>query len=89
MYLQHHGVKGQQWGVRHGPPYPVDKNKGDITIKQGTKFKRLSVYDESVSKGHAYVTYLKNRIREDLGYDQIPVQVEFKGSRQKWEDRER
>ena len=36
-----------------------------------------------------YVTYLKNRIREDLGYDQIPVQVEFKGSRQKWEDRER
>ena len=36
-----------------------------------------------------YVTYLKNRIREDLGYDMIPVQVEFKGSRQKWEERER
>ena len=36
-----------------------------------------------------YVTYLKNRILEYLGYDIIPVQVEFKGSRQKWEDRER
>lgn len=36
----------------------------------------------------SYITYLKNRIREDLGYDQIPVQLEFKGSRQKWEDRE-
>ena len=36
-----------------------------------------------------YVTYLKNRIREDLGYDMIPVQVEFKGSRTKWENRER
>ena len=34
-----------------------------------------------------YVTYLKNRIREDLGYDHIPVHVEFKASRQKWEDR--
>lgn len=34
-----------------------------------------------------YVTYLKNRIREDLGFDQIPVQLELKGSRQKWEDR--
>ena len=34
-----------------------------------------------------YVTYLKNRIREDLGFDQIPIQLEFKGSRQKWEDR--
>ena len=36
-----------------------------------------------------YITYLKNRIREDLGFDQIPVQLEMKGSRQKWEDRER
>lgn len=34
-----------------------------------------------------YVTYLKNRIREDLGFDQIPVQLEIKGSRQKWQDR--
>ncbi|MBR1639881.1 MAG: ribosome biogenesis GTPase Der [Treponema sp.] len=36
-----------------------------------------------------YITYLKNRIREDLGFDQIPVQLEMKGSRQKWEQRER
>ena len=34
-----------------------------------------------------YITYLKNIIREDLGYDQIPIQLEFKGSRQKWEER--
>ncbi|MCR4734353.1 MAG: ribosome biogenesis GTPase Der [Treponema sp.] len=36
-----------------------------------------------------YITYLKNRIREDLGFDKIPVQLEMKGSRQKWEDRKR
>ena len=35
-----------------------------------------------------YVTFLKNRIREDLGFDKIPVQLEFKASRQKWEDRQ-
>lgn len=23
-YLMHHGVDGQKWGVRHGPPYPLD-----------------------------------------------------------------
>ena len=34
-----------------------------------------------------YITYLKNRIREDLGFDHIPVQLEMKGSRSKWEDR--
>ena len=36
-----------------------------------------------------YVTFLKNRIREDLGFDKIPVQLELRASRQKWEDRER
>ena len=36
-----------------------------------------------------YVSYLKNRIREDLGFDKIPVQLEMKASRKKWEDRER
>lgn len=33
-----------------------------------------------------YVTYLKNRIREDLGFDHIPVQIELKASRQKWSE---
>ena len=23
-YLMHHGIKGQKWGVRNGPPYPLD-----------------------------------------------------------------
>lgn len=30
-HLQHHGIKGQKWGVRNGPPYPLDqKNKSRI-----------------------------------------------------------
>lgn len=35
----------------------------------------------------SYVTYLKNRIREDLGFDQIPVILEMKSSRKRWENR--
>ena len=38
---------------------------------------------------YAYVSYIRNRIRKDLGFDKIPVVVEVKGSRKKWEDRER
>ncbi len=34
-----------------------------------------------------YLSYLKNRIREDLGFNSIPVQIEMKASRQKWQDR--
>lgn len=36
--LQHHGIKGQTWGVRRGPPYPLnrlDTNK----IKNGASYK--------------------------------------------------
>lgn len=26
-YLCHHGIKGQKWGVRNGPPYPIKPGK--------------------------------------------------------------
>lgn len=35
-YLSHHGTKGQQWGVRRGPPYPL-KNGIRSKIKTITK----------------------------------------------------
>ena len=25
--LEHHGIKGQKWGVRNGPPYPLSRGK--------------------------------------------------------------
>lgn len=66
--LYHHGVKGQQWGVRNGPPYPIDPENHPVHIKQGTKFKRLSLYDESNSAGHAYVNYLKSDSHRYKGF---------------------
>lgn len=57
-YLAHHGIPGQQWGHRNGPPYPLDPEKdytkeekefqkkvagnGDVTIKAGTKMYRMT-----------------------------------------------
>lgn len=34
LYLVHHGIKGQQWGVRNGPPYPLESGRG---IKKALK----------------------------------------------------
>lgn len=36
-----------------------------------------------------YISYLKNKVRSDLGFDKIPVNVELKASRQKWENRKK
>ena len=35
--LYHHGIKGQEWGVRNGPPYPLDKD--DYSAKE-EKYKK-------------------------------------------------
>lgn len=29
-YLVHHGVEGQSWGKRHGPPYPLERKKFNL-----------------------------------------------------------
>lgn len=34
MELQHHGIEGQKWGVKNGPPYPIVRN-GKGTVKKG------------------------------------------------------
>lgn len=33
--LEHHGIDGQKWGVRNGPPYPLERQKGSkLSSKQ-------------------------------------------------------
>ena len=57
-----------QWGVVHGPPYPIDKHKSVTMIRKGTTIKRLSIRDESAAAGHAYVTYLKGDTKHYKGF---------------------
>lgn len=40
--LYHHGIKGQQWGVQHGPPYPLDGKTHDFILKKNQIIKRVS-----------------------------------------------
>ena len=36
-FLMHHGIKGQQWGVQNGPPYPLDAKKHAKVVSQNAK----------------------------------------------------
>lgn len=41
--LMHHGIDGQKWGVKHGPPYPLDDSKSTGSrLKKGAKAKSHS-----------------------------------------------
>lgn len=35
--LTHHGIKGQEWGVRNGPPYPLDQKTHNAVVKGENK----------------------------------------------------
>ena len=41
--LCHHGIKGQKWGVRNGPPYPLDRStEADTTVKNAIESGEVS-----------------------------------------------
>lgn len=49
LYLLHHGIQGQEWGVRNGPPYPLDQKEHARVIKKAKKdMKRVA---KKASKG--------------------------------------
>lgn len=77
--LKHHGVQGQQWGVHNGPPYPIQPGHG-VKIDKGVKFKRLTRFDESAAKGHAYVTYLKEDQERYKGFFSTLLKASHPGS---------
>lgn len=33
--LYHHGIEGQKWGVRNGPPYPLDRETHTKVVREG------------------------------------------------------
>lgn len=56
-YLKHYGIDNQQWGVRHGPPYPLPKGvsrsikrAGDKGLESGIKSVTKSVTKYSNQK---------------------------------------
>ena len=38
-YLAHHGIQGQKWGIKNGPPYPLDSSSKSSSEKKQSKEK--------------------------------------------------
>lgn len=41
--IKHHGIKGQHWGIRRGPPYPIE----DKVLRKGTRLNSVSLLNDS------------------------------------------
>lgn len=62
LYLCHHGIKGQKWGVKNGPPYPIGSSPRKVFISGTSKIKlkdsgyyRKSLPKEITSKIDSYM----------------------------------
>lgn len=55
LYLEHHGIKGQEWGVRNGPPYPLDAGERKKVHKQQKEL------NKRVAKGERDDSFRKKR----------------------------
>lgn len=51
IWLAHHGIKGQKWGVRNGPPYPLEKQTVFVSGSSKTQFKDNQYYRKKLPKG--------------------------------------
>lgn len=72
--LKHHGVKGQKWGVKNGPPYPLKKEVTHDNII--TKAIETGEVDKTINREkqlrHTKENHLPGRsyINGDLAYAQ-------------------
>jgi hypothetical protein len=48
--LEHHGIDGQKWGVRNGPPYPLAAGDHSAAEKRAMKKDQKNAY--KITKKH-------------------------------------
>ena len=51
--LYHHGIKGQKWGVKNGPPYPLDQQTHNAVIRNER------MYVQNMAHADDYPTFTK------------------------------
>lgn len=67
-FLSHHGILGQKWGARNGPPYPLKGGDYSPEEKRAKRRKQVSLHDV-YNKRHFDKTINKDETLSTLSYD--------------------
>ena len=73
MELFHHGIKGQKWGVRNGPPYPLEKSSKSSIIEEAIrsgKVKKTINREKQLRHTKSHHTEGRSYLDGDLEYAQ-------------------
>ena len=72
LWIAHHGIRGQQWGIKNGPPYPLDSSKSTgsrLKKKIDSQPKRVFVSGSSKTQDKSseyYLRKLPKGVRKEL-----------------------
>jgi len=65
--IQHSGVKGMKWGVRNGPPYPIEENKKVAKVRRHD-----NLVEEAIHSGEVSKTVNKDKQKRHTKSDHLP-----------------
>lgn len=65
-YLAHHGILGQKWGKKNGPPYPLDFSKLSAEERKQAKEESISKGDVKTANAHNNRSYYSTQELNEL-----------------------
>lgn len=85
--LYHHGILGMKWGVRNGPPYPLDTSQYSGKEKKLAEYANKEVKKQMKAETDRYVDFVRKKEGNDNSQSlidqykrRIEIAKEFKNS---------
>ena len=73
LYLMHHGILGQRWGKRNGPPYPLGASDHSASEKKAGWRQSLADKRDEKKQFNNYKKSLINASISDKYYDRAKL----------------